>query len=401
MRIAFKDDVRLALTTLGRAKWRSGLTMLGVIIGVLSVILVVSIGEGARRQVVQQIGHLGKDALLVTAADSDDPESALATGTYAGVLQASDVAVLQNLKQVKESAPLARVHSPVTIDGHDKKAAVWATNGSFADLYGKKLRYGSFFADDTSINGAVLGSQAAVDLFGQEAPLGQSFSVLGQNFVVFGVLDETTAVTWSGGVDFNSSVLLPYSVVFDATKKTLQPSQIIVKTTSPDATEVAPTIRSELSKSHGGQQDFAVLTQKEAEAGTGALFSSLTIAVIGIAIVSLVVGGIGIMNVMFVSITERMQEIGLRKAIGATNRQILRQFLTEALVVSFIGGVIGAALAIITCVLLQFYSSLDPVIDAKVVVLALLGTVVLGGFFGTIPALKAARKDPIDALRHE
>lgn len=401
MRIAIKDDIGLAFATLSRAKWRSGLTMLGVIIGVLSVILVVGIGEGAKRQVATQINNIGKDSLLITPDASADTPATFGNSNYGSLLKPSDVTQLQKDKQISQVAPLARVHSLIKNNDKTYASPIWASSSAFSELYNRKIRVGSFFEDNGDINGVVLGSDSAYKMFGEAAPLGQTLSILGQDFVVYGVLDEVSAVPWVQGVDFNNSVIVSYDFMSDLTKSSLQPIQIIVKTRGNDPAGAAKMVSQQLQDSRGGLKDFSVLTHSQAAANSDEMLSVVTLAIIGIAIVSLLVGGIGIMNVMFASVTERMHEIGLRKAIGATNRQIMRQFLTESLVVSLLGGIIGAVLAIVSCVLLDVYTDLDPVVNYKIVGLALAITVLVGAFFGTIPALKAARKDPIDALRHE
>ncbi|MGB4759114.1 MAG: ABC transporter permease [Candidatus Saccharimonadales bacterium] len=402
MRIAVKDDIRLALTTLGRAKWRSGLTMLGVIIGVMSVILVVAIGAGARSQVAEQITQLSKNSVLVTANVGGD-SSLLDNTSSGGLLQVKDVTLLRDNYGESNVTPVARVHSPLVVDGNKKAAPVWAVSADFANVFHKEFAYGGTFSDSLdATQGAVIGHDVALSIFGQEAPLGRSFTVLGQSFVVYGVLQEVPSLPWVRGVDFNKSVLISYDVTSFITKDTVQPSSIYIHLPSPTVTdEQLHKLETTLGKNRGGQQDFQILTHASLQDGADNTLSVITLAIIGIAIISLLVGGIGIMNVMFVSVSERIHEIGLRKAVGATNRQILRQFITEALVVSFIGGLIGALLAVSASILLGVYTNLDPIIDFKVVAIVLLVTVAVGALFGTIPAIKAARKDPIEALRHE
>lgn len=403
MRLAVKDDIRLALTTLGRAKWRSGLTMLGVIIGVMSVILVMAIGEGARNQVADQITQLNKNSVLISANTTDDGNSLLGGSAGGGLLQTKDVESLRGSYGESNVTPVARVHSPLVIDGKQKDTAVWAVSSNFANVFHKKFGYGGTFSDSVdATQGAVIGSNVATELFGQEAPLGRSFTVLGQSFVVYGVLEEEASLPWVQGIDFNNSVLLSYDVVSFVTKDTVQPSNIYVSLPQDTVSKAElQELKTLLGKNRGGQQDFQILTRNSLQANANDTLSVIALAIIGIAVISLVVGGVGIMNVMFVSVSERIHEIGLRKAVGATNRQILRQFITEAFVVSFIGGFIGAVLAIVTSIVLGIYTNLDPIINAKVVAIALLVTVVVGALFGTIPAIKAARKDPIEALRHE
>jgi putative ABC transport system permease protein len=403
MRIAFKDDVRLALTTLGRSKWRSGLTMLGVIIGVMSVILIVAIGEGARSQVADQIANINSNSLLVTSDVNTSSGALLDKDTSSGLLQPNDVKLLRESPEITDVTPVARVYSDVVVDGKQKSAPVWATSSVFTNTFNKKLAFGSTFSDSLdATKGAVIGSDVAIAIFGQEAPLGRSFSILDQNFVVYGVLEEVPNLPWVSGINFNTGVFVSYDVAAFMTKDTVQPSDIYV---SFDKDKTAQTTSEEitaiLQKNRGGQQDFQILNKDSLQANANDTLSVISLAIIGIAVISLLVGGVGIMNVMFVSVSERIHEIGLRKAVGATNQQILRQFLTEALVVSFIGGLIGSLLALGACVLLQVYTNLDPIINWQVVAIALVVTTIVGTLFGTIPALKAARKDPIEALRHE
>jgi ABC-type antimicrobial peptide transport system permease subunit len=233
-------------------------------------------------------------------------------------------------------------------------------------------------------------------------PLGQGFSFHDQDFVVRGIFKEFKNATLSLDTDFNNAIFIPYSVAQDLTENNASIYEILAVPGNPaKADAVADTITKNLTQSHGNQQDFTVLKQDESLNVTSTILNLLTRLIGGIAAISLLVGGIGIMNVMLVSVTERMHEIGIRKAIGATSRQIMSQFLIEATILSLVGGVIGVILSIVVNFVIRIFTDIQPVVSWQVVVIAAGVSLVVGIIFGTAPALKAARKDPIEALRNE
>jgi putative ABC transport system permease protein len=239
-------------------------------------------------------------------------------------------------------------------------------------------------------------------MFGEDVPLGQSFSFHGQTFIVRGVMNEFAKAPLSLDVDFNNAIFIPYSTAQAITNNTASIYEILAKPGAADETDAAiSNIRETLNKAHGNQQDFSVLKQNQNLAVSDSVLSLLTGLVGGVAAISLLVGGIGIMNVMLVSVTERMHEIGIRKAVGATNRQILNQFIVEATLLSVFGGIIGVAISFIIDGALHALTDLAPVITWQAVIIATGVSLVIGVIFGSAPAFKAARKDPIDALRNE
>jgi putative ABC transport system permease protein len=265
------------------------------------------------------------------------------------------------------------------------------------------MAYGTFFNSAGQMQyGAVIGQQVATQLFGEAAPLGHSFVFRGQQFIVDGVFNSFDTVPFTLSADFNDAIFVSESVVQSLTNNTAPIYEILVKPQNPNLTnQVSAAIKSGLLSSHNGQNDFSVLLQSQSITVTNSVLDLLTKLIVGIAAISLVVGGIGIMNIMLVSVTERTREIGIRKAIGATNRQILSQFLIEAVVLSISGGIIGIVLSFAVDYLIRVFSNLQPIITWQIVVLATAVALVIGAVFGALPAIQAARKDPIDSLRYE
>jgi len=204
----------------------------------------------------------------------------------------------------------------------------------------------------------------------------------------------------SQSADFNNAIFIPYDVAVSLSSNTVSTFEILAKPTdTKHVAAVTANIKSSLKVTHNGDSDFSVMLQSQNLSGSNAIVDLLTKLIAGVAAISLLVGGIGIMNVMVVSVSERMHEIGIRKAIGATNKQILSQFIIEASFLSMIGGVIGIVVAFFTDLILRLTTDLRPVISLKLVLISSGVSLVVGVLFGSLPALKAARKDPIEALR--
>jgi ABC-type antimicrobial peptide transport system permease subunit len=277
-----------------------------------------------------------------------------------------------------------------------------ATSADFPQIISQKMASGGFF--DTEINSktVVLGATLAQKLFNDNAPLGQSLTWRGQQFIVAGVFDDFQAPPFSLEANFNNAAFIPYSTAQSLSGNILGIYQILGKTSSASATgHVIQQVHDGLVAAHGGAQDVTVAKAASSNAASDQTVHLLTVLVVGTAIIALIVGGVGIMDVMLVSVTERMHEIGIRKAIGATNRQIMRQFMAEAFVLSTAGAIIGLILACAAVGLLRLFSSLQAVLVWQILVIAPLVAIGTGMLFGSMPALKAARKDPIEALRHE
>jgi putative ABC transport system permease protein len=407
-----RGNLKAAIDSVTGAKWRSLLTMLGIIIGIVSVVTIVSIGEGVKQQVANQSNTTHKDLITVRPGKlvNRDKHGKISSVNFlpgyavTGSLNTDDVKAIQKTRNVQDAVPLSVVAGVPTVNNEPyPDVAVIGSTGNLPTVLGQHISYGDFFSsEDSNQNGAVIGMGVARSVFGEDVPLGESFELLGQTFVVRGVFDKFSSSPLSLETDFNNAIFIPYEVSKELTNNHAAIYEILAKSNgSEDPGATAERIRSTLAGTHGDQQDFTVLRAGETLNITSNILNLLTRLIGGIAAISLLVGGIGIMNVMLVSVTERMQEIGIRKAVGATSRQIMNQFMIEATVLSVIGGIIGVAVSLLINVILRVFTNLQPAISWQVMLLAVAVSVAVGIIFGTAPALKAARKDPIEALRNE
>ena len=408
MKSLTRGHFKAGLDSVRGDKWRNIWTMLGIIIGVASVITIVSIGEGVKQQVSGQINRAGKNLITVRPGTlsannkTSNNFNVLSGLSITGSLQQSDVEAIAGDKSVAASAPLAAIAADVkSSQGNYNGGLVIGTGPDLPSLINQSLAYGVFLTeDDKGMNVAVLGQAAAASMFDIDVPLGHTFKIRGEEFIVRGIFNDFGATPLSDEANYNNSIFIPYDVAQRITKNTASTYEILAKSSSTETVNsTVASLQSTLKKSHGGQTDFTVLKSSQTLEARSDVLTLLTSLISGVAAISLLVGGIGIMNVMLVSVTERMHEIGIRKAIGATNRQILSQFIIESSLLSLTGGVIGVIVSFAVDGLLRFFTNLRPVISWQVVLLATGVSLVVGIVFGSIPALKAARKDPIEALR--
>lgn len=411
MRSLTRGHLKTGFDSVRAAKMRNFWTMLGVIIGVASVITVVGIGDGIKQQVSNQIHTFGKNLITVQPVQlhagqglNANNVSLLSGFNISGSLSPQDVNAVAGVHNVTAMAPLSIVGGTVRGDnGVYNGGLVMGTGSALPNLLNQSMAYGVFLSDDdNNINAAVLGSHAAEEMFNEDVPLGRTFAFRGQPFIVRGIFNEFNSAPLSQEADFNNAIFIPYDVAESMTNNTALTYEILAKPANVSQTgATAKAIKSALNSLHGGESDFSVLQQNQNLSSGDDVLSLLTRLITGVAAISLLVGGIGIMNVMLVSVAERMHEIGIRKAVGATNSQILGQFMVEATLLSLTGGVSGIALAYFIDICIRAATDLTPVIGWQVVAVATLVSLSIGIVFGTIPAFKAARKDPIDALRSD
>jgi putative ABC transport system permease protein len=404
-------SIKTAIASLRSSRWRSILTMMGIIIGVTSVVTIVSLGEGLKQQIASQINQLGSDVVTVRSGklvnrgqqgniNGVNLLAFLSTST----LTNRDVETLSKLTSVEAVAPINFVTSSAkSDDGSSDNLFVVGTNYQMADILHRKVEFGAFFDEESSDkNVAIIGTNVAHQLFGENNPVGKTVHIQGSDFIVHGVLAPT-----SGGLisvaetDFNSAVFIPQQAALDLMEGKTNILQILIKSKSGNLSQTIKDTKGSLLKNHKNLEDFTVLKQTELLNIAGSTVGVVTKFISAIAAVSLLVGGVSIMDIMWVSVSERTREIGIRKAIGATNRQILSQFLVEGSLLSVFGGLIGIIVSLIINLLLRLYTSLHPAITVPIMVLAVFISVVVGIIFSVAPALKAARKRPIDALRGE
>lgn len=406
----FKGDFKMALANLRSARWRSTLTMLGIIIGITSVVTIASLGEGLKRQIAGQVNQLGADVLTIRSgkivtknAQGQITEINPLAFVSASTLSEKDVEDLRKLPQVEGAAPMSLVTNSATFgDTTLNNLYVVGTSPEANQLIGSKVSFGAFFGpDELNQPQAVIGSAVAERLFGEINPVGRTFIINNTEFSVRAVLDNFAGgVLSTTGIDLNFSVFIPYPLALQVSENKAQIAQILVKTKG-DIDGTSAAISHQLLQNHQGQDNFTILKQDELIEISQSLVNKATGFISGIAAISLLVGGIGVMNIMLVNVSERTREIGIRKAVGASNRQILSQFLTEGLVISLAGGFIGVLTSIIINFLMRIYSDFKPVVTIQIILIATLVTVVLGVIFAMAPAVKAARKNPIEALRGE
>lgn len=404
------SHLKAGVDSVRNAKVRSFWTMLGVIIGVTSVITVVAIGEGIKQQISGQIHHYGKDLITIRPTQlgngsGDNPaNSNIISGlNIRGTLGSKDISIIERSPDIAASAPLTIASGTVKGDfGNYKDGFVIGTTGDLPSLINQSLAYGLFFSRDEDANVAIIGQHASETMFSADIPLGRSFTFRGERFIVRGIFNQFNTSPLSQQADFNNALFVPNSVVERLTKNTAPTYEILARPNDSDrTTAVAAKLQRDLDTAHGGDSGLAVLAGSQNLAAENDILDLLTRLIAGVAAISLFVGGIGIMNVMLVSVSERLHEIGIRKAVGATNRQIMGQFMIESSVLSLTGGVIGIALAFIIELALRAFTNLKPVISWEIVVIATGVSLIVGIVFGTVPAIKAARKDPIEALRSE
>ncbi|MEK7594032.1 MAG: ABC transporter permease [Patescibacteria group bacterium] len=393
------------------AKIRSFWTMLGVVIGVASVIVIVSIGEGIKQQIGGQIHHYGDNLIIVrptqlgTGTGDKPTNSNLISGLNVnGTLGIKDISAIKSNPDIAASAPLTIASGSLKGDyGNYQDGFVIGTSSDLPSLINQSLAYGLFFReDDDDVNVAIIGQHASEVMFSADIPLGRSFTFHGERFIVRGIFNQFNSSPLSQQADFNNAIFIPNGVVERLTKNTAPTYEILARSNDDSQTsQVAAKLKSQLDKAHGGDSGLAVLTGNQNITASDDILNLLTRLVAGVAAISLFVGGVGIMNVMLVSVSERLHEIGIRKAVGATNGQIMSQFMIESTVLSVTGGVIGIALAFIIDLALTAFTSLKPSISWEIVLLASGVSLIVGVVFGTVPAIQAARKDPIEALRSE
>lgn len=406
-----RGHLRSGLDSVRSQKLHSFWTMLGVIIGVASVITIIGIGQGVRQQVSGQIHHLGKNLITIQPAPlhpgsggGNNSVRLLTNLGVSGSVSSEDVTTIAKTKGVAASAPLSVVTGTVRGDnGSYNGGFVLGTSGDLPSLLNQSVAYGSFLdSGDVGSNAAVLGPDAAQALFDEDVPLGRSFTFHGQTFIVRGIFNSFNNAPLNQVTDFNKAIFIPIGLANQLTNNASPIYEVLAKPTDTSKTaQVAAAIRHNLNSAHGGQSNLTVAQGNQNLTSSNDVLNLLTGLVAGVAAISLLVGGLGIMNVMWVSVAERTREIGIRKAVGATNRQILSQFIVEATILSLGGGVIGIIIALLIDVGLRLATNLQPAIHWPIVALAAGVSFVVGVIFGSVPALKAARRDPIEALRSE
>ncbi len=400
--------LRVALRAIARNKMRSGLTMLGIIIGVGAVIAMVAIGEGASSMVQSQIAALGDNVVNIFPGSMMGPGGRHGEAGSASSLDEEDaLAIAQVVRSIKAVSPIAMSGGQVVFGNQNWSTSIFGVGPDFLAIRSWRLSAGTNFSESavrSSGKVCILGQTLVDNLFAGQNPIGQTIRIRKTPFTVIGVLEAKGQNTW--GRDQDDTILAPYTTVMKKLSATTKLSMILASATSledtPRATEeITELLRARHHLPPGQEDDFTVRTQQDVADIVGSTARVMRVLLAAIASVSLLVGGIGIMNIMLVSVTERTREIGVRMAVGAKGWHVLVQFLSESVVLASIGGLLGILLGIATAKLIAQFAHWPILIAPESVVLAFLFAATIGVFFGYWPARKAARLDPIEALRYE
>lgn len=401
-----RDLLQETYLAISANKARSVLTILGIVIGIASVIAMVSIGQGAKESITNKIEANGANLLTVSPGKQRSFGPVSSGQGSATTLTMDDAEAIKNLDNIEAISPEASSRQQATVQDNNTNATIYGINPEYADVKSIAVASGSFVAENqvTSLaKVAVLGTTVATDLFGEDVdPLGKTVRIDSLNFKVIGVLAET-------GSGFNSSddaIFIPLTVLqrYFTGSKTL--SSISVKVADAKAMDqaqqdITDILLAQHNIASSDDADFTVRSSEQMVEMASSITSTLTMLLGSIAAISLIVGGIGIMNMMLTSVTERTREIGLRKAIGAKSQEINRQFLSESVMLTFLGGIIGILFGWLASFLVEKFASTNTAISWQSVALSFGVSVAIGIVFGYYPAKRAAKLNPIDALRYE
>ena len=408
MSMLLKTHLRLARASVRQNRTRSFLTCLGIAIGVASIILILSLMGSVSNLIKKEISAIGSDLIVVRPSTTKDTVTSIVEELTASSsfqksnLALSDTATISEIEGVSAVAPIALSTNTISSDKNTLPAVtVMGTTLDYSKIEPLAMKHGAFLTEANAENGVVLGHMLSLELFNTiNSTVGKTVTIMGEKFMVIGVLDETDQSINFDNVDFDNAAIVNI-VTLDQITDSTQIQQINVKAENTDSlARISTEIREKLIEKKHGDQNFTVAYGDAITHPAGSLFNIISGMLALVAGISLVVGGIGVMNIMLVSVAERTHEIGIRKAVGASSRNILMQFLFEALILSVLGGIFGLVLGYIFAFLISIITPFAPYISLEIIAITFLTAIVVGIIFGIYPALKAASKNPIDSLKH-
>lgn len=405
MRLLILNHIQNASQSLHSSRIRSSLTMLGVTIGIASITTIMALSSGASQIVGNQVNSLGGNIAVIRPGEStnlvENFTKIQTQNKYAiSSLTEKDLLSISDIQSVKLVVPLMTLSGNIKADStSSNNSVIVATTPDLAELANLKTSEGQFLDEEVNVNTAVLGTQLSIDIFGTEFSIGRTFSIKGKQFTVIGVLKRQNNPINYNSVDFDNAVIINFSSGKELNQNVSQIQQINIKADSiSNLDNVIININKTLLKNHDGENDFLILTGNQISQPTSQFFYTIAGAMTAIATISLIVGGIGIMNIMLVTVAERTREIGIRKALGASDMDISMQFLIESLVISICGGITGYLLGYLLAFGICTFLTFEPSINWQIAIIAILISVIMGLLFGLYPAIRAARKDPIQSL---
>ncbi|KKS03272.1 hypothetical protein A2W45_00195 [Candidatus Curtissbacteria bacterium RIFCSPHIGHO2_12_41_11] len=393
------ETINSAQEALRINKLRSFLTSLGIIIGVAAIILLISIGSGLQSYISAQFEKLGTNTIFILPGKVQfGPQGGPPRAVNKITFKLAEKLEKEKSEAIIDIAPFIEINITATYRNKSKVTTLAGTRSTYFSIFDIKTESGRPFSEkdnQTSRKVAVIGKTLASDLYSAQDPIGQTISLSKKSFTVIGVLEPQGNV---GGVDVDNQAIIPLNSARALTGSD-QVNSILVRTTSAQTIPTAKTHVEKILKRTLSEDDFSILTQEQLLSSILQILGVLTFALGGIAAISLIVGGVGISNIMLVSVTERTREIGLRKAVGARSGDILGQFLTEAVILSISGGAIGILIGYLGSLALARF--IQTAVPLWAVLLGFGFSSLVGIIFGVAPAIRASRLEPIVALRHE
>ena len=405
MALLLKTHFKLAKTSIKENRTRSFLTCLGIAIGVASIILILSLTGSISNLVKSEINEIGSDLMVIRPTSTKDSmtsivEELTSANTFQNSsLTISDTDVIKKVENVVAVAPIAIANNTVISEKNTlNSVAILGTNLDFIKIEPLSIRFGAFLTESNEEKSVVLGHTLSLALFNTiNSTVGKTVTIMGEKYMVVGVLDKIDKTVSFDNIDYDNAIIMDIKNLNKATGST-QIQQFNIKVSNTDS---LPGVKEEVSKklteAKHGDTNFVIAYGDDITHPASSLFTIVSGMLALVAGISLIVGGIGVMNIMLVSVAERTHEIGIRKAVGASGRNVLIQFLFEALILSILGGIFGLVLGYILAFLLSTVTPFTPYISWEIVAITFLTTIIIGIIFGIYPAVKAASKDSIES----